>query len=46
MEQLDFQIMLTDNYYANAYSIHLCFPVKMKKKKKKEKKKIVTTTMT
>ena len=45
MEQLDFQIMLTDNYYANTYSIHLCFPVKMKKKKK-GKKKIVTTTMT
>ena len=31
MEQLDFQIMLTDNYYVNPNSIHLCFPIKIKK---------------
>ena len=30
MEQLDFQIMLTDNYYAKPNSIHLCFPMKIK----------------
>ena len=31
MEQLDFQIMLTDNYYVNPNSIHLCFLMKIKK---------------
>ena len=31
MEQLDFQIMLADNYYVNPSSIHLCFPMKIKK---------------
>ena len=31
MEQLDFQIMQTDNYYVNPNSIHPCFPMKMKK---------------
>ena len=31
MEQLHFQIMLTDNYYINPNSIHLCFPMKIKK---------------
>ena len=31
MEQLDFQIMLTDNYYVNPNSINLCFPMKIKK---------------
>ena len=31
MEQLDFQIMLTDNYYANSNSIHFCFPMKINK---------------
>ena len=30
MEQLDFQIMLTDSYYANPNSMHLCFPMKIK----------------
>ena len=30
MEQLDFQIMLTDNYYVNPNSIHLCFSMKIK----------------
>ena len=29
MEQLNFQITLTDDYYPN--SIHLCFPMKIKK---------------
>ena len=28
MEQLDFQILLTDNYYINPNSIHVCFPMK------------------
>ena len=32
MEQLDFQIQLTDNYYINPNSIHICFPIKIKKK--------------
>ena len=32
MEQLDFQILLTDNYYVNPNSIHICFPIKIKKK--------------
>ena len=31
MEQLEFQIMLTDNYYVNPNSIYLCFPMKIKK---------------
>ena len=31
MEELDFQILLTDNYYLNLNSIHLCFPMKIKK---------------
>ena len=32
MEQLDFQILLTENYYVNPNSIHICFPIKIKKK--------------
>ena len=28
MERLDFQIMLTGNYYVNPNSIHICFPMK------------------
>ena len=32
MEQLDFQILLTENYYVNPNSIHICFPMKIKKK--------------
>ena len=32
MEQLDFQILLTENYYVNPNSIHICFPKKIKKK--------------
>ena len=31
MEELDFQIMLTDNYFVNPNSIHICFPMKTKK---------------
>ena len=31
MEELDFQILLTENYYVNPNSIHLCFPTKMKR---------------
>ena len=31
MEELDFQILLTDNYYVNPNSTHLCFPLKIKK---------------
>ena len=30
MEELDFQILLTDCYYVNPKSIHLCFPMKIK----------------
>ena len=32
-EQLDFQILLTENYYVNPANIHICFPIKIKKKK-------------
>ena len=32
MEQLDFQILLTENYYVNPNSIHICFSIKIKKK--------------
>ena len=32
MEQLDFQILLTENYYVNPNSMHICFPIKIKKK--------------
>ena len=32
MEQFDFQILLTDNYYINPSSIHICFPIKIKTK--------------
>ena len=31
MENLDFQILLTDNYYTKSNSMHLCFPMKIKK---------------
>ena len=34
MEQFDFQILLTDNYYINPSSIHICFPIKIKTKTK------------
>ena len=29
MEQLGFQILLTDNYYINPNSIQICFPIKI-----------------
>ena len=32
MEELDFQILLTGNYYINPNSIHICFPIEIKKK--------------
>ena len=31
MEELDFQILLTDNYYINTNSIHLYFAMKIRK---------------
>ena len=31
IQQLDFQILLTDNYYINPNSIHVGFPMKIKK---------------
>ena len=31
VEQVNFQIMLTDNYYLNSNSKQLCFPMKIKK---------------
>ena len=31
-EQLDFQILLTENYYVNPSNIHICFLIKIKKK--------------
>ena len=30
MENLAFQILLTNNYYTNPNSIHICFPMKIK----------------
>ena len=35
MEQFDFQILLTENYYFNRNIIHISFFIKIKKKKKK-----------
>ena len=32
IEQLDFQILLTENYCVNPANIHICFPIKIKKK--------------
>ena len=29
MEQLNFQILLTENYYVNPNGIHICFPIKI-----------------
>ena len=29
-EQLDFQILLSENYYVNPSNIHICFPIKIK----------------
>ena len=36
MENLDFQIMLTNNYYTNPNSMHICFPMKIKQKSDKD----------
>ena len=36
MENLDFQILLTDNYYTNPNSMHLCFPMKIRKATNKD----------
>ena len=30
-DQLDFQILLTENYYVNPSNMHICFPIKIKK---------------
>ena len=35
-ENLDFQILPTDNYYTNPNSMHLCFPMKIKKATNKD----------
>ena len=32
MEQLNLQILLTENYYVNPNGIHICFPIKIKRK--------------
>ena len=32
MEQLDFQVLLTENYYINRNGIHISFPIKIKGK--------------
>ena len=37
MEQLDCQILLTENYYVNRNSIHICFQIKIKKNQKNNK---------
>ena len=29
MEQLDFQVQLTDNYYLNPNNVYVCFPIKI-----------------
>ena len=35
MEELEFQILLTENYYINPNSICICFPMKIRKKANK-----------
>ena len=30
MEQLDFQTLVTQNYYVNPNGVHICFPIKIK----------------
>ena len=42
MEELDFQIMLTDNYYVNPNSIHICFPIKILKNLTKHRTLMIT----
>ena len=36
MEELHFQVLLTDNYYVNSSNIYLCFHMKIKKKSSNE----------
>ena len=36
MEELDFEILLTEKYYVNPNSIHICFPIKIKKQTSKD----------
>ena len=36
MESVDFQLMLTNNYYANQNSMHICFPMKKQKSIRQE----------
>ena len=38
MKGLEFQILLTDNYYVNPSNIHLCFPKDKNKKIIKQSK--------
>ena len=42
-EQLDFQILLTENYYVNPNGIHICFPIKIKKTKEMLLAILITT---
>ena len=37
MKNLEFQIMLTNNYYTNPNSMHICFPMKIKQKSDEDK---------
>ena len=41
--QLDFQILLTENYYVNPNGIHICFPIKIKKIKQMLLAILITT---
>ena len=34
MELLDFQILLTEKFYVNPNSIHICFPIIIKKQQR------------
>ena len=42
IDELDFRILSTDNYYVNPNSIHICFPIKILKNLTKHR----TLTMT
>ena len=42
MEELDFQIILTDDYYVNPNSIHICFSIKIKKNTNKPQELMMT----
>ena len=45
MEQLDCQILLTENYYVNRNSIHICFQIKIKKPQKNNKDSDIDGTL-